>query len=53
MMRRRHLGSLALAVAGGAMATTARAAAVRNVVIVHGAGTDGSSWRRTTMLVDP
>ena len=45
MMRRRHIASLALAVAAGATATTARAAPVRNVVIVHGALADGSGWR--------
>jgi pimeloyl-ACP methyl ester carboxylesterase len=51
MMRRRHLAFLALALTAGATVTTARAAIVRNVVIVHGALADGSGWRRVAGLL--
>ncbi|MBB6222344.1 alpha/beta fold hydrolase [Rhizobium leguminosarum] len=50
-MNRRLLFSAALAFATTAIAFAAEAAAVKNIVIVHGALADGSGWRKATEIL--
>jgi len=51
-MNRLYLPTLALAFATSAIASTAQAAEVKNIVIVHGALADGSGWRKTTEILE-
>ncbi|MBB4233983.1 alpha/beta hydrolase [Rhizobium esperanzae] len=51
-MNKRLLFTAALAFATTATAFTAEAAAVKNIVIVHGALADGSGWRKATEILE-
>ncbi|MDR9803500.1 alpha/beta hydrolase [Rhizobium hidalgonense] len=51
-MNRRLLFTAALAFATTSIAFAAEAAAVKNIVIVHGALADGSGWRKATEILE-
>ena len=46
------LSTFAFALFTGAMAFTAQAAEIKNIVIVHGALADGSGWRKVTEILE-
>lgn len=51
-MNHRYIATLALAFTTSVIAYAAQAAEVKNIVIVHGALADGSSWRKTTEILE-
>lgn len=51
-MNRRYISTLALAFASSVIAFAAHAADVKNIVIVRGAFTDGSGWRKATEILE-
>jgi pimeloyl-ACP methyl ester carboxylesterase len=51
-MNHRYIATFALAFTTSVIAYAAQAAEVKNIVIVHGALADGSSWRKTTDILE-
>ncbi|MEK1893166.1 MAG: alpha/beta hydrolase [Rhizobium sp.] len=51
-MSRRIVSTFALALATSVIAVAAHAAEIKNIVIVHGAFADGSSWRKATEILE-
>ena len=51
-MNRRIISTFALAFATSVIAFAAQAAEIKNIVIVHGAFADGSSWRKATEILE-
>ncbi|MDP9809876.1 pimeloyl-ACP methyl ester carboxylesterase [Rhizobium tibeticum] len=51
-MNRRIVSTFALALATSVIAVAAQAAQIKNIVIVHGAFADGSSWRKATEILE-
>lgn len=49
---KRRISTFALALATSVIAFAAQAAEVKNIVIVHGALADGSSWRKATEILE-